>query len=132
MILLSRSRSCRKDCIIPRPGTHRSSERTTPLKPKYVHRPKRKHHTVRAKFACHSVNEAKEKIIECEKEFVVIDEINCDHDLGDYASDGGDGIKLIDWLAERETYYPVRLHTMNPVGRENMQREIDRYWNKNK
>ena len=81
---------------------------------------------------CHSVNEAKEKIIECEKEFVVIDEINCDHDLGDYASDGGDGIKLIDWLAERETYYPVKLHTMNPVGRENMQREIDRYWNKTK
>ena len=81
---------------------------------------------------CHSVNEAKEKIIECEKEFVVIDEINCDHDLGDYASDGGDGIKLIDWLAKRETYYPVRLHTMNPVGRENMQREIDRYWNKTK
>ena len=78
---------------------------------------------------CHSVNEAKEKIIKCEKEFVVIDEINCDHDLGDYASDGGDGIKLIDWLAERETYYPVKLHTMNPVGRENMQREIDRYWN---
>ena len=81
---------------------------------------------------CHSVNEAKEKIIECEKEFVVIDEINCDHDLGDYASDGGDGIKLIDWLAERETYYPVKLHTMNPVGRENMQREIDRYWNNGK
>ena len=78
---------------------------------------------------CHSVNEAIKKIIECEKEYAVIDEINCDHDLGDYASDGGDGIKLIDWLAERETYYPVKLHTMNPVGRENMQREIDRYWN---
>ena len=81
---------------------------------------------------CHSVNEAKEKIIECEKEFIVIDEIDCDHDLGAYASDGGDGIKLIDWLAERKTYYPVRLHTMNPVGRENMQREIDRYWNARK
>ena len=81
---------------------------------------------------CHSVNEAKKKIIECEKEFIVIDEIDCDHDLGEYASDGGDGIKLIDWLAERKTYYPVRLHTMNPVGRENMQREIDRYWNKTK
>ena len=29
-----------------------------------------------------------------------------------------------------ETYerYPVRLHTMNPVGRENMQRLIERYW----
>ncbi|MDY4508091.1 MAG: sigma factor-like helix-turn-helix DNA-binding protein, partial [Candidatus Faecousia sp.] len=57
MILLSRSRSCRKDCIIPRPGTHRSSERTTPLKPKYVHRPKRKHHTVRAKFALSTTDE---------------------------------------------------------------------------
>ena len=83
-------------------------------------------------FHCHSVNETIRKIIECEKECAVIDEINCDHDLGDYASDGGDGIKLIDWLAERKTYYPVKLHTMNPVGRENMQREIDRYWNKTK
>ncbi len=81
---------------------------------------------------CRSVNEAIKKIIECEKEYAVIDEINCDHDLGDYASDGGDGIKLIDWLAERKTHYPVKLHTMNPVGRENMQREIDRYWNKTK
>ena len=81
---------------------------------------------------CHSVNETIRKIIECEKKYVVIDEIDCDHDLGDYASDGGDGIKLIDWLAERKTHYPVKLHTMNPVGRENMQREIDRYWNETK
>lgn len=81
---------------------------------------------------CHSVNDAIKKIIECEKEYAVIDEINCDHDLGDYASDGGDGIKLIDWLAERKTNYPVKLHTMNPVGLENMQREIDRYWNETK
>lgn len=75
---------------------------------------------------CHSVNETIKKIIECEEELTVIDEINCDHDLGDYSSDGGDGIKLIDWIAERKTYYPIKLHTMNPVGRENMQREIDR------
>ena len=81
---------------------------------------------------CHSVNETIKKIIKCEKEYAVIDEINCDHDLGDYASDGGDGIKLIDWLVKRKTYYPVKLHTMNPVGRENMQREIDRYWNETK
>ena len=81
---------------------------------------------------CHSVNETIKKIIECEEELTVIDEINCDHDLGDYSSDGGDGIKLIDWIAERKTYYPIKLHTMNPVGRENMQREIDRYWNKTK
>ncbi len=81
---------------------------------------------------CRSVNEAKQVITECEKNYSVIDEINCDHDLGDYAGDGGDGIKLIDWLAERKTHYPVKLHTMNPVGRENMQREIDRYWSEQK
>ena len=53
---------------------------------------------------------------------------DCDHDLGDYAADGGDGIKLLDWLLERGTLYPVALHTMNPVGRENMRRMLQRYW----
>ena len=79
-------------------------------------------------FHCRSVNEAVGRIVKCEEEHTVTDVIDCNHDLGDYAGDGGDGIKLIDWLAERETYYPVALHTMNPVGRENMQREIERYW----
>lgn len=76
---------------------------------------------------CHSVNEAK-RLIEENELLTTIELVDCDHDLGDYYSDGGDGIKLIDWLAERETFYPIRLHTMNPVGRENMQRTIDRYW----
>jgi len=76
---------------------------------------------------CHSVNEAKQ-LIEGNEKLTAIEVIDCDHDLGDYYPDGGDGIKLIDWLAERGTYYPIRLHTMNPVGRENMQRTIDRYW----
>ena len=75
---------------------------------------------------CHSVNEAITIIREKKSEAIEI--IDCDHDLGDYASDGGDGIKLLDWLAEQGTYYPIRLHTMNSVGRENMQRTIDRYW----
>lgn len=57
-----------------------------------------------------------------------IEVIDCDHDLGDYASDGGDGIKLLDWLAENELYYPIKLHTMNPVGRANMKIIILRYW----
>ena len=76
------------------------------------------------------MNEAKLKIIHCEAERAEIEVIDCDHDLGDYATDGGDGIKLIDWLAERKTFYPIRLHTQNPVGRENMQLEINRYWRK--
>lgn len=77
---------------------------------------------------CKSVNQAISVIEQYEKTCVIA-EVNCDHDLGDYACDGGDGIKLLDWLAERGTFYPVLLHTMNPVGRANMQRMIDRYWN---
>ncbi len=74
---------------------------------------------------CRSVNEAKKLIVENKDKIELID---CDHDLGDYACDGGDGIKLLDWLAENCLYYPIALHTMNPVGRENMQRLVDRYW----
>lgn len=55
-------------------------------------------------------------------------QLSLDHDLGDWAYNGGDGIKLLDWMAETERFYPVELHTQNPVGRENMQRLIDRYW----
>ena len=77
---------------------------------------------------CHSVNEAKKVILEAEEKGIAIELIDCDHDLGDYAFDGGDAIKLIDWLAERERWYPIGLHTMNPVGRENMRRTVERYW----
>ena len=76
----------------------------------------------------HSVNEAKQLIEDCERKGEKIDLLNLDHDLGDYAPDGGDGIKLVDWLAETGRRYPIKLHTMNPVGRDNMQRIIDRYW----
>lgn len=75
----------------------------------------------------HSVNEAKKVITENETSRAV-ELIDCDHDLGDYAADGGDGIRLLDWLLERGTLYPIALHTMNPVGRENMQRMLKRYW----
>ena len=74
---------------------------------------------------CHSVNEVKRTILAANEPVELID---CDHDLGDYAFDGGDGIKLLDWLAETERHYPIRLHTMNPVGRENMRRLIERYF----
>lgn len=57
-----------------------------------------------------------------------IEMISLDHDLGCFASSGGDGIKLMDWLVERGTLYPVRFHTMNPVGRQNMERMYRRYW----
>lgn len=57
-----------------------------------------------------------------------IEMISLDHDLGDQAHDGGDGIKLMDWLLERGTLYPLEFHTANPVGRANMERMYKRYW----
>lgn len=78
---------------------------------------------------CKSVNETIKYIEDCEENGLTIELLDLDHDLGEYAIDGGDGIKLVDWLAETNRFYKINLHTMNPVGRENMQREIDRYWN---
>lgn len=80
---------------------------------------------------CRSVNQAKRAIEEAEKS-AFVELIDCDHDLGDYAQDGGDGIKLLDWLAERGTFYSVALHTMNPVGWENMLRTLKAYWPRQK
>ncbi len=74
-----------------------------------------------------SVNQAI-RLIEQYEKTEKIELIDLDHDLGDYAFDGGDGIKLLDYLVENQKFYPVKLHTMNPVGRDNMQRVIDRYW----
>ena len=75
-----------------------------------------------------SVNDAINMITQAERDGEPIEKLSLDHDLGDYAKDGGDGIKLIDWLCERETFYPIELHTANPVGRGNMERTINRYW----
>ena len=49
-----------------------------------------------------------------------IDLIDIDHDAGVYAVDGGDYIKLLDWLEETGRNYPIRIHSMNPVGVANM------------
>ena len=55
-----------------------------------------------------------------------IEVIDIDHDAGDYAKDGGDFIKLLDWLEETGRNYPIRIHTMNPVGAQNMRAIIQR------
>ena len=55
-----------------------------------------------------------------------IELIDIDHDAGDYANDGGDYIKLLDWLEETGRNYPIRIHSMNPVGVANMRRIIQR------
>ena len=55
-----------------------------------------------------------------------IELIDIDHDAGDYACFGGDYIKLLDWLEETERNYPIRIHSANPVGVQNMRRIIER------
>lgn len=54
------------------------------------------------------------------------DVIDIDHDAGDYANDGGDYIKLLDWLEETGRSYPIHIHSMNPVGVANMRAIIQR------
>lgn len=56
----------------------------------------------------------------------MIELIDIDHDAGYYSRHGGDYIKLLDWLEETSRNYPIRIHSMNPVGRENMRAIIRR------
>ena len=62
--------------------------------------------------------------IECSDETLEL--IDIDHDAGFYACDGGDYIKLLDWLEETNRNYPIRIHSMNPVGVANMRAIIQR------
>ena len=80
---------------------------------------------------CQTVNQAKAEICYAEGmeffgERIEIELIDIDHDAGDCAQYGGDYIKLLDWLEETERNYPIRIHSMNPVGVENMRRIIQR------
>ena len=79
---------------------------------------------------CRSVNEAKAAIRFYERNFsddTIL--INLDHDSGDYFNDGGDYIKILDWLEEEDIFdtgYFFHLHTMNPVGAKNMRQIIEK------
>ena len=55
-----------------------------------------------------------------------IEIIDIDHDAGDYACFGGDYIRLLDWLEETGRNYPIRIHSMNPVGVANMRAIIEK------
>lgn len=54
----------------------------------------------------------------------IIELIDIDHDSGDYEYDGGDYIEVLNWLEETGRSYPIRIHSMNPVGMKNMRRII--------
>ena len=72
---------------------------------------------------CKSVNDA---IMFIEQNYNVIELIDIDHDAGDYAFDGGDYIRVLDWLEYMGLNIPIRIHTMNTVGRQNMRLIIER------
>lgn len=69
---------------------------------------------------CKSVNQTKQVIRANELIHEVIEVLDMDHDAGDYAFDGGDYIKILDWMEFTNRSYPIRVHSMNPVGRQNM------------
>lgn len=75
---------------------------------------------------CKSVGQAKQVIRSNELRREPIEIIDIDHDAGDYAFDGGDFIKILDWMEFTNRNYPIRIHSMNPVGVENMKRIIKR------
>lgn len=73
----------------------------------------------RAKEAC-------EREPELSKYFTAIELVDIDHDAGDYAVKGGDYINLLNWFEETGRDYPIRIHSMNPVGVQNMRAIIKR------
>ncbi len=85
---------------------------------------------------CKSVNDAKWAIelVETTEVFFPTDGksrkahialIDIDHDAGDYARYGGDYIEVLKWLEETGRSYPIRIHSMNPVGIQNMRAIIE-------
>ena len=54
------------------------------------------------------------------------DEISIDHDAGDYADEGGDFIRVLDYMEEHHLKAPIRIHSANAVGVANMRRIIQR------
>ena len=86
-------------------------------------------------FWAKSVNEAKAIILDSEEQTAIprmydcdfrIKLIDIDHDAGDYIKDGGDYIKLLDWLEETNRNIPIHIHSTSPIGIANMRTIIQR------
>ena len=84
---------------------------------------------------CYSTNQAIKLITLCDfydshspilNADPTIELISIDHDSGDYEGDGGDYINVLNWLEKHKLNCLIHLHTMNPVGAENMRRIIRR------
>lgn len=84
---------------------------------------------------CKSVNEAKKAIIDTDEMNEIprmydmnfsITLIDIDHDAGDYASEGGHYIKLLEWLEETGRNYPIHIHSDNQINLLWMREIIER------
>ena len=73
-----------------------------------------------------TVDDAIVEILTCEGLGDEIEIIDMDHDAGIFAKYGGDYIKVLEWLEQTNYNYPIRIHSMNPVGVENMRRIIQK------
>ena len=78
-----------------------------------------------------TVKEAKAAIMFYERTFSGEDTIiiSLDHDAGEFAQDGKDYIEVLNWLETEgivDTGYFFHIHSMNPVGVENMRRIIQK------
>lgn len=83
---------------------------------------------------CKTTNEAKTIItcvskmheIECSRNLPTIEIMDLDHDAGSCASYGGDYIRILDFMEKQGWSYPIHIHSMNPVGVQNMRSIIQR------
>ena len=55
-----------------------------------------------------------------------IEVIDLDHDAGEFYTMGGDYIEILNYLEEYMLDIPIRIHSMNVVGRQNMRAIIER------
>jgi len=67
----------------------------------------------------------KETIAFLEKHSSEVTLLDLDHDAGDYYPEGGDYIKILDWLEFMKINIPISIHSGNIVGIRNMKRIIE-------
>lgn len=80
-------------------------------------------------FWVQSVNEAKNMIKHYIDYWNNVIPIDLDHDVGAKTTDGGDYIKLLDWLEANDIVnekFTFHIHSMNPVGVQNMRTIIQK------
>lgn len=75
---------------------------------------------------CKTSDEAISKLKSCIWGFIPIEILDLDHDAGDEAIHGGDYIHILEWLEKEQIEFghdfkfPIHIHSMNPVGVQNM------------